>query len=201
MRFRISHHGALIAAAAVLTGLAACADGSAQGSKPVREEELFADWKGPPATLNDMMLEADAVVVGRFVTQRSADGDLPGKSGGRIRTVHVLRVQEVLKSSPEDGALTEVLVRMEGGERDRGEYIERVFIRTFPSFKTGDIYVLFLMHTAIPGVWSPAFGPDSAYRLGAGRVTAVGKTPIASAQAGRAGEDFLRVLRNYGIGK
>jgi hypothetical protein len=173
-----------------------CLSGTAQDRKPVVTEKLYTEFFGPPGTLNEMILKADAVVRGRVVAAAPRDTDLPGKPGVRVRTAFLLQVLEVLHGSPGSPVdAGELSILREGGERDRGTYIERVVETGFPPFVIGQEYVLFLRREALTGAWQPAFGPDSVFQLSDGRVTSPGSSVVAAALASKTSEDLLRTIR------
>lgn len=55
-----------------------------------------------------------------------------------------------------------ITVLKDGGDVDRGSYIERAVHEGFPECEPGREYVLFLERNVALDEWVPAFGPDSA---------------------------------------
>jgi len=178
-----------------------CLDGSAQGNKPVREEKVYIEYFGPPPTLNEMVLKADAVVLGRFVGAIPRDEDFPGKPQARIRTGFRLKVIELFHAFGDHPVNSpEISVIREGGDRDRGAYVERVNPVGFPVFEIGKEYILFLRFQSAL-TWAPAFGPDGVFQLENGRISTTGSSKVAAGHNGKTAEEFQQTLRNYGIAK
>lgn len=182
----------LVAAASV-----ACTS-SAQGSKPIVEDRLIVEFVAPPPTLNEMIFSADLVVVGRLTAAKPHDDDSPGIPHAWLKTLFTLKVRELLHVSPlvEVRDPNQIPIERKGGERDRGDHVERVIESRFPAFQVGEEYVLFLRKFG--DVWRAAYGPDSAFRISDGHVTALGSSAVARAQHGKTEEEFLRAIRNLG---
>jgi hypothetical protein len=168
---------------------------SAQQPKPVRENALITHFRTPPPTLNEMILSADLVVVGRIVGSRPDDTERPP----RVKSLWAVKVNEVLHIGVGGAQPSEILIEREGGDRDRGSHIDRVIQPEFPMFKPGQEYILFLRKAGDLGFWWPAYGPDSAFRLSHGRVEAVGTSEVSLSQSGQTDDEFLRTIRNFGI--
>ena len=174
----------------------ACSGGSAQDPKPVKEYPLITEFRAPPPTQNEMILAADAVVVGQIAGSRPNDQEYGGRP--MVKTVWTLKVREVLHFNGTGSLPDEIFIEREGGERDRGSHVERVIQPQYPAFQVGQEYVLFL-RKAGDSMWWSAFGPSSAYRLSRGRVEALGSSRIAVSQNGETEEAFLQTIRNVGI--
>lgn len=153
----------------------ACTSGSAQNSKPVRENPLITEFVSPPPTLNEMVLKADAVILGRITGARPYDKHIPGLAHPRVKTLWTFRVGEVLHFKGSHEGLAEIYIEREGGERDRGKHIVRELQPEFPPFELGQQYVLFLERAG--DLWWPAYGPDSAFRLSPTGVIPMGASP------------------------
>jgi hypothetical protein len=172
--------------------------GAAQAPKPVLTNKIYTYFIGPPDTLKEMILAADAVVYGRILAAAANDSVSP-IGGALVRTAYRVKVNELLHTLGGHPIDTDhIVVLREGGDRDRGTHIERVVQENFPSFSVGGEYVLFLRWNPSQQAWAPAFGPGSVFRLSKGRVDSFGSSGIAAAQTGKTAAAFLETIRSFG---
>lgn len=169
--------------------------GTSLQGKPVSLEPIYTYFKAPPATLSEMIAEAELVVQGRVVGHRPKDNaDL-----GATRTAHRVEVLEIVRDSPLHPVTTdEIEVVRTGGERDRGHYIEKSYQVGFPQFDNGRQYLLFLVWNKALNSWVPAYGPDSAVDLTSGVADSSGKSAAVQKLKGKAAAEVLDIVRRGG---
>lgn len=172
-----------------------------QQPKPVDTETIYTYFKGPPASLSEMVSNADAVVIGKIAGQsvRDADRGLQRGRGGRVSTLYRFRVSEILHAlggHPVDDK--ELTILRQGGTSDRGTYVQQVVQDGFPQFDNGTDYLLFLHWHSVEKVWVPAFGPDSVVAFKEGRVDSPGSSAVLSSYKGKDATDFVERVRRYG---
>jgi hypothetical protein len=168
-------------------------------AKPVQTDVIYTRFYGPPDSLSEMITKADAVVRGRIVGAAPLDLDLDQVRGGRVMTVYRFAVLEIMHTV--GGHIVDphqIVILREGGQRDRGSFIQRVVQDGFPPFEHGHEYLVFLRWDAGKSAWLPAFGPDSVVDLQGGRVESPGSAKITSSQKGRLAADYLKSIRQYG---
>jgi hypothetical protein len=146
--------------------------------------------------MSEMILSVDAVVVGRFTGLRPSDEHLPHLSTPWVVTLWNFDVREVLHQKESEPIPQQILIQRHGGDRDRGDRIERTFLRGFPEYQMGHQYVLFLEKGG--NIWGPQYGPNSVFLLSHGRVQPFGSHKVALSQAGLTEEEFLQLIRTYG---
>jgi hypothetical protein len=82
-----------------------------------------------------------------------------------------------------------------GGTRDKGDHIELTDEDDFPSFKSGDEYVLFLKWKESRRAFEIVGGPNGAFRLTGQHVNSSGTSSVAKREDGIRVDDFLGKLR------
>jgi len=166
--------------------------------KPVRENTVYVEWFGPPGSLNEMVLQADAVVAGRVSGSRPQDRQT--RIATMVRTAVRLNVSDVFRYVPAHPIDSDELwVNTEGGERDRGDHIERTVAAGFSPLQAGQEYVLFLRHMG--DGWELAYGPDSVFQITHEGVVTEGRSDVARGVKGMAPASFKARLWNLGVGK
>jgi hypothetical protein len=167
--------------------------------KPVKEQTIYPSFIGPPPTLNETMLSAELVVLGRVLGNSPRDKAHVENGGTWIRTGHRVKVLDVFRApAGSDLGGHEITVVQSGGERDRGTHIERLSTHGFPLLEIGKEYVL-LLARAGGEEWGSAYGPDGAFERFGDRVLPLGKSETSARQRNQDWDQFLQVLRNLGI--
>lgn len=161
-----------------------------QSSKPIKEHHIGTYFKGPPDSLREMALDADAVVRGRLL------GGSPNDRNNEVFTAFKLKVDEILHAfGGRRVDPSEIVILRRTGDRDRGSYVERTVQENFPAFELGHEYVMYLAWNEPLKAWVPAFGPDSVLDITKGVIESAGRANITSAQRGRSAEDYLNAVR------
>ncbi len=180
---------------------------SDQQGKPVKVEHLSITPKGPTSdSLFQMIADADAVVRGRVVDSSPRDfdydrgTDLPPLKGGRVMTAFHVEVSEILHAAGDHvvDINKQLDFILDGGDRDRGAYIERLVASGIPILERGHEYVLFLRWSPWVDGWIPPYGPDGALDITKGVVESAGRATITERHKGRPAADVLKELRQYG---
>jgi hypothetical protein len=156
---------------------------------------IYTYFKTPPPTLKEMVLSADAVVTGRIVGAKPETRSLREVRGPRPLTLYRLKVDEVLQAFGGRPVADELTIIRDGGERDRGGYVERIEQDGFSQFKMGNTYVLFLQWDDTDQGWRVAWGPHGAFAITAGRIESLGNAAISKAQNGLLANEFIGRLR------
>jgi hypothetical protein len=114
-------------------------------------------------------------------------------------TVHTARVIEAFKPSNQvTSAGSSIQIRRVGGDRDRGDRIERIVEEGFQPFRPGEQYVLFLSELIADGhvFYSPITGPDGSLRVGAAGLQTEGRRSFSTELAGLGSGGLQQWLRN-----
>jgi hypothetical protein len=187
--------------------VATLAHATQQQDKPVKIHKLFITPKGPTSdSLFQMMADSDALVRGRVVgsSPRVLDlymgADQPAIKGGRVMTAFRVNVSEILHGAGDHVVDTNkpLLLIFNGGDRDRGTYIERVVPEGMPLLEQAHEYVLFLKWDSSLDGWIVPYGPDGVLDIGKGVVESAGRATITKRHKGRPAADVLTELRKYG---
>lgn len=191
----------------VLTGLYSQTYHRTQAApqKPVKHKTIHIDGGlGAPATLEELWRITPLIVRAEVHRGRPFDLTLPGPDQPRdvfVRTAYTFAVNELFKNATgEEREVTEVEVVQLGGDRDRGTVIESVTDPTFPRFRQGEQYVLFLKPSPKKdGTYVMATDtPDSAFLLAAdATVIPRGRSSLAQSLSKYNREDFLNLLRGF----
>jgi hypothetical protein len=180
---------------------------SDQQNKPVKIERIYITAKGPTSdSLFQMMTDAAAVVRGRVVGSSPRDLDLdrgtdqPPLKGGRVMTAFPVEVLEIFHAAGDHAIdVNKPLDYMrDGGDRDRGTYIERVVATGMPLLEQEHEYILFLTWSPYQGGWTTPYGPDGVLDITKGVVLSEGRATITERHKGRPAADLLEELRHYG---
>ena len=86
----------------------------------------------------------------------------------------------------------------DGGDRDRGTYIQRVVVTGMPLLEQGHEYALFLIWSSHDGGWITPYGPDGVLDITSGVVVSDGRATITERHKGRPAAELLKQLRQYG---
>jgi hypothetical protein len=159
----LARGGAGLVLVTLLLCITGCSDGAAQEQKKTVRSRISTEYKAPPPSVREMVLEADAVVCGRVVGKRPKDG----KGGSRVETVYGFAVQEVLHNFGQptvDDRKSLYLLRY-GGERERSQDRLEVWESRFPQFQNGSEFVLFLRWNEQEQPWEVLWGPAGLIEL------------------------------------
>ena len=160
--------------------------------KPIVYPTWDIDYFAPPATLEGLVDEADAVILGRVTGRHN---EVAREERALPRTIYGVRLLEVLKPHPKLNA-SEVEIDRMGGDVERDGRIDRYAERGFPDFQQGRTYVLFLSWNEYIGRFAILRGPDSAFEINPqGRVETHGRFSAAKAQRGKHGDALLDSIR------
>jgi hypothetical protein len=175
-----------------LLALVSVAGYAQQPAKPVVEVPIEVSYSAPPATLEDATRSADAVVLVRIRGSRPYQ---PSISGATLRTAYQIDVLETLKL---DSRLTpDSVVFRFGGDEDKGTHIRQLRESSFPAFRPGQEYVLFLKWNSVLEGFETSGGPNTAFEiLSDGTVQSPGKAAFARGQAGKSKSMFLTAVRS-----
>ena len=167
----------------------------AAGQKPVKVTPMHVENRNTAQTLEDLWAAASIVIEGVIVAEEPTD-----LVRGGVVTPHTsfnVRVTEVFKP---DKRVTQagdlISVRRLGGDRDRGDHIERFVPDDFPQFRVGERYILFLRIHVLPNAvfYSTAsLSAEAVFKLTGPAVESPGKRRISLELANR-GPDGLRQL-------
>ena len=169
---------------------------SASG-KPIMDEPIAVDGKGPPPTLREMLSDADAVVIGRYtgtsrefpeIASRSADPVLP-----RFERLGEFEILEVLKphaAVPAPGRRVEIAVP--GSYQEFPTYILHTFDDGVDEPLPEHVYAIFIrVDSRRQGRLFSPWGGYSLYDVAGEHV----RTPESRWQA-RPTAEFLAALRH-----
>lgn len=187
----------LICLVGVLLGLVSV-KAADQGQKPVKEQTIYTEFIGPPSTLNETVLSTELIVRGRILGNAPMDKTHVGNRGTWIRTGHRVRVLEVLRAPAGVEPINEITVVQTGGDRDRGQHVERLTTHRFPLLHPGKEYVFFL-ERAENGAWGSAYGPDGVFERDGDQVRPLGVSKMAARQGDLTWTEFIQVVTNFGI--
>lgn len=162
---------------------------AAQPSKPVKESVSQILVSPVPSSLEDMVAETDAVVLGRLV-------HVTVEEDPRLRyltTVYTFEVLEVLKGGGLIPA-SEVRVVLPGGEKDYGDYVKRHV--TKPSARPlskGRTYVVMLGWNPYLETVVPRWGGHAVFDVTEPRVST--QSDLAEGYEGLPSTEFLSRVR------
>jgi hypothetical protein len=167
--------------------------------KPVIVEHISPAHSGPAGdSLQDMVLVADLVVVGRIGrSEYRVFYPLDGYSGDVV-TIHAFRVEEVLHVRGGGAVGEEIPIGQMGGFREHPDHIEHVVDADFPTLGFGRRYVIFLTWSSFHSAWLPRWSPNGVFDVEGDRVEPVGKAPRIAVYRGRQVKDFLDAVRAVG---
>jgi hypothetical protein len=150
--------------------------------KPTRNAEMIVDYSPPPATLDELVEGADAVVVGSIQSVRTYQPPIPYAS---VRLLYTVEISEVLRiHAALNGSVVQVY--RFGGDIDQGDHVTRKVERDFPRFTVGKQYVMFLSWNHVLNGFEPQFGPNGVFELIAdGKVDTPGQSAVARSQKGK----------------
>jgi hypothetical protein len=169
-------------------------------AKPIRTVTTHPDFIAPPPSLNEAMLSTDLIVRGRIIGSVPRDKTHAANRGIWIRSGHRVEVLEVfLAPAGVDVEAREITVIQTGGDRDRGDHIERLTTASFPLLENGKEYVLFLERADVSD-WGSAYGPDGVFENMNGQVHPIGTSELSVRLRTRPWPEFLVLLRNLGVG-
>lgn len=177
--------------------------GTAQEPVNVVESRISTEYRTPPATLKEMVLVADAVIIGRVLGGQPKDAD----DGKRIQTAVSVAVSEVLQNFgvPLGDQRKPIEVLRYGGDRLRGGKTIRAYESGFPQFKVGSEFVLFLSWNKHERLWEVMWGPAGMLEVAKGRARAWSKVgPLAQGDGRSATEviESIKLMRSgLGVGK
>lgn len=190
----------LLGCALLIAPIWAISATNGQAAKPTKEVTTQPDFIGPPPSLNETVLSTDLILRGRVIGGAPRDTPHAGNRGTWIRTGHRVKVLEVFRApAGTDLEGQEITVIQTGGDRDRGNHIERLTTSRFPLLQNGKEYVLFLERADVSD-WGSAYGPDGVFEDANGQVRPFGTSQVAERQRSKPWTEFLKLLRNQGIG-
>jgi hypothetical protein len=185
----------LLIAAAVALAMGDIVAQTSSSGKPVKTAVVSTYFKAPPNSLSEMVTTADAVI---RVRATGTSTPFPRGKWDRVMSAYRFRVLEIMHSfggynvDPE-----QITVLKDGGDLDRGAYIERVVHEGFPPFEPGREYVLFLKWNSPLEGWVPAFGPDSVWDVSKGHVESPGSASVTKTHKGQPTAAALEQIRLY----
>jgi hypothetical protein len=180
--------------------------GGGQG-KPVKEVKSYPYFMGPKSdSLFQMITESDAVVRGKVVGRATHVRDVrrgstePPIKGAKVMTTFRVKVLETLHTAGDHvvDVSKPLPILRSGGDRDRGEYVERHGDDGFPLFQYGREYLLFLRWSAPNNAWMVAYGPDGVLDITTGVVESPGTAAVTKGHKETPAADVLKHLRRYG---
>jgi hypothetical protein len=176
-----------------------------QTKKPVVERPFRIEARGAAATFEELWSSSDVVIEGIVEGEQPADYDLRGTQ--RINTMYTVRIVARYRVGKHLTSETEsIRVRRRGGIRDVGTHLEAHFGDTFPPFKQGEHYVMFLRETE----WYPNSphnhqgiyyygttyeGPDSFLKVESSGLRTSARTQLAKTMAALSLEALRGQLR------
>ncbi len=155
-----------------------------------------------PKDVPTLVAKSDLIVEAVVVSARPADQTAhflpPDSPLVTVLTAYDFDVKEEFKTHLFPRAIVEVI--REGGERDRGTYIESRFDPEFPLFEVGERYLLFLrVLPSIEGAYVMATDtPDSAFLVTNDRVMPRGRAPLAQEIGASLKSHIVTLLRQHG---
>jgi hypothetical protein len=167
--------------------------------KRVVTHSMHVEDRSTIRSLDELWQKSDIVIEGTIEAARPLD--IPLTAGPpAIYTEFDVRVHEVYKPNPRvstPGSL--ITTRRSGGERDRGDYLERWVPDHYPLFGVGERYILFLNEQVLDT--GQVFYYEGGARDRVFQVTAAGLQTPAAKQfarefAGRGVEVVRQVLRD-----
>ena len=164
--------------------------------KPVRETVTTGCRAGdPPRNLADLVKQVDAVAHVRVLAQRGEDR-LPPQANRSVlitrNTVDILAVFKAHRRWPAVGKRGEVL--QQGGDLDRGDYIEVSRQICLDPLFVGREYVLFLERSEWLGGWGVFFDGEGALLIDGPRVDPLGGGEFAQRWRSEAVADLFAAL-------
>jgi hypothetical protein len=148
--------------------------------KPVITTNRHVDYRDRIFSADELW-NAASVVVDVTITSSQPLDVKTAKSVAEF-TVYDALVFEVYKpSSQVKSAGSTIRVRRTGGDRDRGQHIERTVEDGFPPFQVGEQYTLFLREHVANGdiFYSALVGPDGAFKVNGNLLETHGKRELA----------------------
>jgi hypothetical protein len=130
-------------------------------TKPTVTSEMIVDYLRPPATLEEAVQSADAIIIASIV---SAETYQPPVGGAGARLLYTVQISDVLRNHQNLGAPTAQVYRF-GGDMDQGDYVIRKTERGFPRFAIGHTYIMFLVWNRMLNGFEPRFGPNGIYEV------------------------------------
>jgi hypothetical protein len=176
-------------------------------SKPTREQRIFVQGTGAPASIAELFDKSTVVVDGIITSERPADYVPPGQDPKEpvtrlTQTSYAVKVIEFFKDSG-SGRQSDVVVEMvlPGGRRDRGLFVDDYYDRRLPTPVLGEEYILFLRleHSRSMGSrFVPTKGfEESIFLVTLDRVVPRGASPVARSFNGALATSFKEVLRKH----
>jgi hypothetical protein len=166
--------------------------------KPISVISMHAENRSRAQTLDDLWKDSAIVIEGVIVSQRPVD--LVRSGTVTPHTSFDVRILEVFKG---DARVTapggEVAVRRIGGDRDRGDHIERFVPDDYPQFQVGERYILFLSEHILPNevFYSTAnVSAEGVFKIIGPGIESRGRRPIALQLANMGPDSFRQALRD-----
>jgi hypothetical protein len=197
----------LLTAGSVTTAVQATGAILAQ-DRPVKDEALFLDYGGRPArTIDELLMRSPLVLEATVLATRPADDvqrvrddEFPHKMDETrsVRTAYRLGQIEWVKTHAMGAPTGTIEVILPGGVRDVEGQLVNYYDPAFPAPKVGERYLFFLT----PGIggWELAYqGPESAFRIEAGRLVPLGRSELSRSLAGRERRTAIDEIRTRGI--
>jgi hypothetical protein len=174
------------------------------GQKPVVPRPLHFDGGlGAPPTLEELWRMSPLVIDARVRAKRPADQTilLPGDPPHVfVKTAYELAIQEMFKDETDVGATNRTIeVTQDGGERDRGDFIESFYDDQYPPLQLHERYVFFLKPSVLKdGTFTVATDTaDSALLLAPdATVKSRGRSKLARQMERFSREGVLKALRD-----
>jgi hypothetical protein len=115
---------------------------------------------------------------------------------GRVLTEVTATVVDVVQPNPQVGPVgSDITFRIQGGEIDRGDYVERIVDKAQPSLVTGHEYVVALTWSRSENAFFPAFGPGSIFETMGDTVTPQRHTALAETAKGLSRDQFISEMK------
>jgi hypothetical protein len=170
--------------------------GAAQ--KPTIQHPIQDSGRATAANLDELWLKSDLVVEGAILAEHPLDvalrpGDMP-----IVFTVYDVQVQEQFKQDQSREEKQPIVhVRVRGGIRDRGSYLDSYLPDRHPMFQRGEHYILFLRHLDDLYVQTTG-GDDSAFAVAGQSIRSHGRSLLSSSLNSLNLESFRSKLRRLG---
>jgi hypothetical protein len=172
--------------------------------KPIKDHVITVDGSGPPPTLQQMVSDADAVIVARY-TGRSREFPGPASPGTgpalpgfeRLGAFEILEVVKPHPAVPDAGGDVEIVVP--GSYQEFPSYILHTADADVGEPVAGRTYVIFVRHrgSLSEGNLRPVWFKHGMYDVSGDRVTSLGRPWLAFRDQTPA--QFLAALRREAV--
>jgi hypothetical protein len=138
--------GKIIASVVTVGVLLLIQDATQAQQKPIVQRPFHIEGRGAAATFEELWSRSDVVIEGIVEKEQPADYVVRGTA--LVHTMYDVRLVEIYKLSKHLTKQTDsIQVRRRGGVRDVGSQVEVHAADTFPLFKQGERYLMFLRET------------------------------------------------------